>query len=76
MVAISVSNVRYTAGSEPQNVNSGGTRSIEAAIYVTNGDFVDFYSKADRAVGRDFVPRGEIVHSVRKDFILDISKVS
>lgn len=74
---MAVYNIRYAPGSAPQGANEDSVLSIEAAIYVTEGDFIDFYSRAEPGgMGQEFVPRGEVLHRVRKDIVLDISKVS
>jgi hypothetical protein len=53
----------------------GDRIEFEAAMYKTNGEFVDFYTKGTRNIGGTLNASGDIVRRIRTDVLLEIEQV-
>jgi hypothetical protein len=61
--------VRYNSGAGPDDSD---VLEIEAAMFVSKEEFVDFYTHASQFSGGTYGPSGKIVLRVRGDLICDI----
>lgn len=64
--------VRYKIGQAPAEADEDDVLRVEAAMFVTNGTFIDFYSRGDRNMGGTLNPTGDVVFRVSADMVADI----
>ena len=62
--------LRYILGANP---DQNDEVNVTAKAFVTNGDFIDFYSDAARNIHGTLTPSGDIVYRVRADLVADIA---
>jgi hypothetical protein len=70
-ISVARFSVRFTPGSGPNS----DLVEVDAAMFLTEGDFVDFYSKGTRNIGGYLSKSGDIVRRIRSDFILEIVEI-
>jgi hypothetical protein len=67
--------VRYKYGSGPTDAIEDAVQ-VEAAIFVTEAGFVDFYSDSTpSALDSVLLPRGRVVYRVSVDLLADIREL-
>jgi hypothetical protein len=71
-VAGRIFRVRYKIGLAPAEADTDDVLEVEAAMFVTNGTFIDFYSDAGRNVGGTLNASGDVVFRVSADIVADI----
>lgn len=64
--------VRYKIGQAPAEADEDDVLRVEAATFVTNGTFIDFYSRGNRNVGGTLNPTGDVVFRVSADMVADV----
>jgi hypothetical protein len=65
-------NVRYKLGQGPADADEDDVIAVDAATFVTIGNFVDFYSRASESMDGVLIPKGNVVFRVHQDVIADI----
>jgi len=66
--------VRYKFGQHPPTADDNGVVLVEAAMFQTEGKFVDFYADHAMNVAGRQNPKGSVVFRVSEDVIADISQ--
>lgn len=65
--------IRYKVGHAPTDATDD-VIEVEAATYVTAGNFVDFYEQVEMSVAGTEFPQGAIVYRVQSDIVADIRR--
>lgn len=64
--------VRYKIGQGPADADENGVVTLEAAMFRTEGKFVDFYSDAAVNTLGGLNPKGGVVFRVHEDVLADV----
>ncbi len=65
--------IRFAPGMGPDGTKD--VVEIEAAMFETNGDYVDFYSEARQNIGGTLNVSGHVVRRVRSDILIDVAEL-
>lgn len=64
--------VRYKLGQAPAHADDDDAITVQAAMFETEGKFVDFYGRARRSSSGRLLPSGGVVFRVHEDVLADI----
>lgn len=64
--------IRYKIGQGPADVDADDAIVVEAEMFQTSGDFIDFYASASQNIAGGLNPKGGIIFRVHTDVIADI----
>lgn len=66
--------VRYKYSQGPEGADDA--IEVEAAMFITDGKFVDFYSQCGEAMNTGaLLPRGQVVFRVADDILADVMQL-
>lgn len=66
--------VRYKLGQHPPGADEHGVVVVEAAMFVTEGKFIDFYGGSVHNMAGRLNPTGAVVFRVSEDVVADIAQ--